>query len=116
MAKKKPPKKQKPQKKKNASQKTNKTVQMREHELRRLSNRWTSRATELAMSAFLITMHDKEGYGPRRLSRVWKEVEKLMAEIEEGRVDVYDLKKTLEEELGVYISREEPDKIKKEGG
>ncbi len=86
--------------------KTNKVIQLRESELRRMQRAWTSEATTLAMTCFLMTMHDKEGYGAVRLSRVWQAVEKLMAEVFEGRVDVYDLKKTLETELGIIITKE----------
>ncbi len=86
--------------------KTNKVIQLRESELRRMQRAWTSEATTLAMTCFLMTMLDKEGYGAMRLSRVWKAVEKLMAEVFEGRVDVYDLKKTLETELGIIITKE----------
>ncbi len=86
---------------------TNKVIQIRESEFRRELEKWTSKATTLAMTCFLMTMHDKEGWGVVRLSRLWGEVEKLMGEVYEGRVDVYDLKKTLEEELGIYISRGE---------
>ena len=108
--------KQKPQKKKNAPKKTNKTKQMRESELRRIYNECLHKATIQAMTLFFTVMHDKEGYGTTRLTRVWNAVEKLSQELEEGRVNIYDLRKTLEEEVGVYIVREDPNKTKKEGG
>ena len=84
--------------------KPNKTIQVRKSDLKRFQREWTSEATSLAMVSFLTVMHDKEGYGGVRLARVWANVEKLMREVYEGRVDVYDLKKVLEEEVGVFVT------------
>ncbi len=86
--------------------KKNLCVTLRQSELRSLQKKWTSEATTLAMASVFTVLHDREGYGGKRLKRVWDGVEKLMAEVYEGRVNVYDLKKTLFDELGVVIEKE----------
>ena len=85
--------------------KTNKTIQIRESELRRREREWTSFATTTAMAMFFTVLRDKHGYGPKRLGRIWDDVNKLAQEVAEGRVDVYDLRRTLEDEAGIIIGR-----------
>ena len=52
---------------------------------------------------FFTVMHDKEGYGKKRLKRVWRHVNELSDSITQGYVKISDLQKTLEEEMGVVL-------------
>ena len=83
--------------------KTNKVLQIRESEMRKLERKWVEKGSILTMVSFLTVMHDKEGYGAMRLERVFKAWEKLSDEIGEGRVNLFDLKKTLEEEQHIVF-------------
>ena len=89
--------------------KTNKVHQIRDSKLRQLEKKWTDNATSLALISFLTVLHDKEGYGRRRLSRVFRDVNKLSEEVNEGRVSLLDLKKVLEEEQGIVVVLKEID-------
>ena len=89
--------------------KTNKVIPIKESKLRQLEKKWTDNATSLALISFLTVLHDKEGYGRRRLSRVFRDVNKLSEEVNEGRVSLLDLKKVLEEEQGIVVVLKEID-------
>ena len=89
--------------------KTNKVIPIKESKLRQLEKKWTDNATSLTLIAFLTVLHDKEGYGRRRLSRVFRDVNKLSEEVNEGRVSLLDLKKVLEEEQGIVVVLKEID-------
>lgn len=60
-------------------------------------------AIETVWAMFFTVMRDKEGYGTKRLQRVWKEVSDLSDSIERGYVSVKDLVQTLEEEAGIVL-------------
>lgn len=57
-----------------------------------------------AYAIFLSVLRDKEGYGRRRLQRVWEEIQSLTASIDSGYVSVRDLLQTLEEEAGIRLN------------
>lgn len=52
---------------------------------------------------FFTVMRDKEGYGAKRLQRLWGEVGELSDSISAGYVSVTDLMKTLEDEAGIVL-------------
>ena len=62
-----------------------------------------SDAVTQVWAIFFTVMHDKEGYGRKRLKRVWKHVNELSDSIIQGYVKISDLRKTLEEEMGVVL-------------
>lgn len=70
-------------------------------------NKAKRKATEDAISAtwaiFFTVMRDKEGYGPKRLARLWDRVNDLSDSIVRGYVSVDDLKKTLADEAGITL-------------
>lgn len=72
-------------------------------ELRKMEAKWTHNASTLALCAFLSVMHDKEGYGAKRLKRVYDNVEKLSQEITEGRLNLKDIRDAMLEEIGVEL-------------
>ncbi len=63
----------------------------------------TSFAIETAWAIFFTIMRDKEGYGPKRLCRIWDHVNELSDSVAKGYVSVADLKKTLADEAGITL-------------
>lgn len=62
-----------------------------------------SAAVTQVWAIFFTVMHDKEGYGKKRLKRLWKEVNALSDSVIKGYVKISDLQKTLDEEMGVVL-------------
>lgn len=62
-------------------------------------------AINLAWAIFFSVMRDKEGYGPKRLRRLWDEVNYLSDSIVQGYVSVNDLFRALEEEAGITFGK-----------
>lgn len=60
-------------------------------------------AINSAWAIFFTVLRDKEGYGPKRLRRVWDEVNYLSESIAEGRVSVQDLAQTIKDEAGITL-------------
>lgn len=60
-------------------------------------------AISYVWAIFFTVMVDKEGYGKKRLKRIWNAVTDLSDSISKGYVKVDDLLKTLEEEKGIYL-------------
>ena len=62
-----------------------------------------SKAIDTAWAIFFTVMVDKEGYGKKRLNRIWKGVCDLSDSIAKGYVNVDDLMKVLDEEMGIVL-------------
>ncbi|WP_306568968.1 hypothetical protein [Faecalispora jeddahensis] len=62
-----------------------------------------SQAINTAWAIFFTVMRDKEGWGIRRLRRLWDEVNDLSDSISGGYVNVSDLVQALEEEAGIVL-------------
>ena len=62
-----------------------------------------NKAINSAWAIFFTVMVDKEGYGRKRLNRIWNEVSDLSDSISKGYVSVKDLMKTLEDEMGIVL-------------
>lgn len=62
-----------------------------------------SEAIETAWAIFFTVMRDKEGYGVKRLQRLWGRVNDLSDSISKGYVNVSELKHTLKEEDGIVM-------------
>ena len=62
-----------------------------------------SKAIDTAWAIFFTVMVDKEGYGKKRLNRIWEEVCDLSDSIAKGYVSVDDLMKVLDEEMGIVL-------------
>lgn len=61
------------------------------------------KAIDYAWAIFFTVMIDKEGYGRKRLNRIWKEVCDLSDSIAKGYVSVNDLMQVLDEEMGIVL-------------
>ncbi len=62
-----------------------------------------AQAINYAWAIFFTAMRDKEGYGKKRLRRVWDAVNELSDSISQGYVNVKDLMRTLETEAGIVL-------------
>lgn len=60
-------------------------------------------AINYAWAIFFTVMVDKEGYGKKRLKRIWDEVSELSDSISKGYVSINDLMRTLEEEMNIVL-------------
>lgn len=63
-----------------------------------------SEAIDAAWAIFFTALRDKEGFGPKRLRRVWDEVNAVSESISQGYVDVRDLMAALREEAGITLT------------
>lgn len=82
---------------------TNKIKQYSESEIKKMKkDEFAKGCTATAISLFYL-LRDKDGWGNVRLSRKFEEFIKLGEEIGEGRVSIYDLKKSLEEENNIFF-------------
>lgn len=61
------------------------------------------KAINYAWAIFFTVMVDKEGYGKKRLKRLWQEVNDLSDSIAKGYVSVNDLMRTLDKEMGIVL-------------
>ena len=66
-------------------------------------NKVKSDAVTMVWAIFFTVMHDKYGFGTKRLRKLWKHVNELADSITKGYVKISDLEKTLAEELGVVL-------------
>lgn len=89
--------------KKRKPKKSNSPIVIRQSDVKRLHREVVREAAVLSMAVFFTVLRDKEGYGSKRLSRMMANVDKLMEEVDEGRVNIYDLKKSLEEENRIFF-------------
>ena len=85
------------------AKKKNPHITLRESDVRRIKEEVTRSSTTNAFVLFFTVMHDKWGFGQRRLARVFKQVEYLSAMINETPhcVTIEQLKRELKEELGI---------------
>lgn len=62
-----------------------------------------TQAMNITWAIFFTVMRDKEGYGKKRLRRVWNAVNELSDSIAKGYVNVKDLMRALDEEAGILL-------------
>lgn len=85
------------------AKKKNPQIILKQSDVRRIKEEVTRSATENAFVLFFTVLHNKWGFGRKRLTRVFKQVEALAAMVNETphTVTVEQLKKALVEDLGV---------------
>lgn len=85
------------------AKKKNPQIILKQSDVRRIKEEVTRSATENAFVLFFTVMHDKWGFGRKRLTRLFKEVEYLASMVNETphTVTIEQLKKSLVEELKV---------------
>lgn len=64
----------------------------------------SGKAIDAAWAIFFTALRDKEGFGPKRLRRVWDEVSAVSESISKGYVDVRDLMNALRDEAGIVLN------------
>lgn len=90
--------------KKQKPKKENKTIQIRESELKSLKKELVDKAMQYSYTVMLNVMRDYFGFGKKRLHRVWDGIQDLGDSISKGYVSFYDLEKVLKEEAGIVMS------------
>ena len=60
-------------------------------------------AIDACWAILFSVMRDKEGYGTKRLRRLWDEVNYLSESVSSGRVNIRDLAETLRDEAGITL-------------
>ena len=83
--------------------KKNPSVSLRGSDIRRMKKEVTEDAVNRAFVIFFTVMHDKWGFGQKRLGRMLKQIIDLGNMLDETPrcVTIEQLKKTLKEELGI---------------
>lgn len=87
------------------AKKKNPQIVLKQSDVRRIKEETTKTAVENAFVLFFTVMHDKWGFGYKRLSKVFRQVEELASMVNEvpHTVTIEQLKKALTEDLGVKI-------------
>jgi hypothetical protein len=85
------------------AKKKNPQITLKQSDVRRIKEEVTRSATENAFVLFFTIMHDKHGYGRKRLTRLFKEVEYLASMVNETphTVTIEQLKKALRDDTGI---------------
>lgn len=85
------------------AKKKNPHITLKQSDVRRIKEEVTRSATENAFVLFFTVMHDKHGYGQKRLARLFKEVEYLASMVNETphTVTIEQLKRALKDETGI---------------
>lgn len=64
-------------------------------------------ATNMAMlncfALLFMALRDKEGWGQKRLFRLWEEVIELADSVNKGFLKIDDIVEVLKEEVGIYL-------------
>ena len=83
--------------------KKNPHITIRESDIRRIKNECTENATNYAILLLLSVMHDKWGFGKKRLSRILSQLDSLADGISGGYVNLKDLRTMIEDECGIVV-------------
>lgn len=80
-------------------------ITLTEHEqrMRNFGVQLLRRAVNDYSAAVCLATRDELKFGRKRATRFLKKVNELFEDIERGRLDMNDIKSTLEEEIGVVI-------------
>lgn len=87
------------------AKKKNPQIVLKQSDVRRIKEETTKTAVENAFVLFFTVMHDKWGFGYKRLAKIFRQVEELASMVNETphTVTIEQLKKALTEDLGVKI-------------
>ena len=83
----------------------NTKVMVTEKEYKRMKRLQTALATDFALAGVYTALRDTYGFGTQRIVRLHEKVEKLFAEIDEGRIDLADLYQMIQDECGITFRR-----------
>ena len=87
--------------------KKNPTVQLRQSDIKKMKREASDKALKYGLVIFLTVMRDKEGYGIKRLKRLYDRIQNLSDSISKGYVNLFDLEKVLREEANINVFMKE---------
>ena len=85
------------------SKKKNPCVHLKQSDVKRMKEDARNAGLKYAILLFFTVMRDKEGYGIKRLKRIYEEATELADSINKGYVKWKDLEKVLEEEADITL-------------
>ena len=91
--------------------KKNPHVMLRESDIRRIKHECTEEAANFAIILLLSVMHDKHGYGKKRLTRILEQTDWLADSISKGYVKLEELRHMIEDECGIVIFNRKVDAL-----
>lgn len=72
-------------------------------DVNKAKNKAVNDAIQYALTIFIYVMWDKEGYGKKRIDRVWNDIKFQSECVAEGLLSVDDMIKVMEEEAGIIL-------------
>ena len=85
------------------AKKKNPHINLRRSDVERMKREITDDAVKNAFAIFLMVMHDKWGFGMKRLNRLFGHICELSDLVGDRYVSVAEIKKTLRDEMGIVI-------------
>lgn len=93
-------------KKKNDYKKKNPVVHLNQSKVKRMKEDATNEGLKGALIIFFSVMRDKEGYGRKRLKRIFNHATDLADSMQKGYVKMEDLEKVLKDEADIIFEME----------
>lgn len=93
-----------------SSKKKNPYVQLKQSKIDKIKEEATNEGLKGAIIIFFSVMRDKEGYGIKRLKRIYNEAVDLADSLKKGYVKMEDLEKALKDEANINICFDEGEK------
>ena len=85
------------------SKKKNPVVHLNQSKVKRMKEDATNEGLKGALIIFFSVMRDKEGYGRKRLKRIFNHATDLADSMQKGYVKMEDLEKVLKEEADIIF-------------
>ena len=85
------------------SKKKNPCIHLKQSDVKKLKNDATNIGIRYAMVIFLYVMREKEGFGDKRLKRVYDEMNDVVDSINKGYINLNDLEQVLSLEYDLTI-------------
>lgn len=83
--------------------KKNPTVTLKQSKLESMQDEWSKQGLTNAMTLMFTVLNNKEGYGRKRIRRVFNETVELAQTVNEGYVSIEELQKALLQDIDVTI-------------
>ena len=86
-----------------SKKKKNPSIHLKQSDVKNLKNDATNIGIRYAMVIFLYVMREKEGYGDKRIKRVYDEMNDVVDSINKGYINLNDLEQVLSLEYDLTI-------------
>lgn len=73
-------------------------------DVNKAKKRATDDGIKAAITIFLSVMHDKKGWGKKRMQGLWDDVNDMSDSVARGYVSLEDLQKMLKDECGIILT------------